>query len=143
MEELLTQAKELLGSLHRKIKDNDERKERLDKQDGELVERTKDLLEREAKIKPAEDLIEFKRVAVAEKTEADAMLKNARAEREKVGKERSAHDDKLAEDRSKMFLEVDKADKRIAMAEKEWIALKKEQESWKAKFIEEIKNKVT
>ena len=119
-----------------------ERKKKLDSQDEGLVEKAKDLLSREAKISVVENLLTLKDQATKEKREADELLSKVRSDRDEFEKKARKDREQMAND-TKAFLALKhKSESDEAMRNKEWAALRKEQTEWKAKFIEEIKNKV-
>ena len=119
-----------------------ERKKKLDSQDEGLVEKAKDLLSREAKISVVENLLTLKDQATKEKREADELLSKVRSERDAFEKQARKDREQMANDTKSFLALKHKSESDEAMRQKEWDALRKEQTTWKAKFIEEIKNKV-
>ena len=107
-----------------------------------IVEQKTDMIKREAKLAPFEN-------ALALMDQAKAAMREAEILRDTVNKAKDAFnksvEEKLAEI-SKISNQVNidrkKADSAMAMVTKEWSALKKEQDTWKAKFYEELKLKV-
>ena len=142
MEEILQKLNEAMGLLQNKIKDYTYRSAKLDTQDADLVARAKEIIARENKIGPAEDVLKLRQQAILEKSEADAMLKASRQDRDAVNKYVIDEKSAIQKERDQIRIDRAKADSDMSKAQKEWINLKKEQESWKAKFMEEIRNKV-
>jgi len=149
MSEILEQAKSLIVTLQSLIAsvnkdkvDNDLFAKKLNEQDAELVEKAKALIAREHIIKPIENVMEMKHQAVALKKEADELLHNVRKEKQEFNDQKAADLAEMAKSRDQIKIDRANADNEIAKAQKEWIALKTEQDTWKAKFFEEIKQKV-
>ena len=140
--ELLSVVEQRIVSYGHLVKENDARAAKLDEQDKDIVARTKDLLAREAKIKPIEDVVALKEQAVTLKKQADDLLHSVRKEKQEFTDWKVAEKKKMDEERGQITVDRANANNEIAKAQKEWINLKKEQETWKAKFIEEIKLKV-
>ena len=115
---------------------------KLGEQDKELVGKTKDILAREAKINPLENVNALREIAAQEKREADALMKSLRKERDEFNKFVASEKTDIARLRQQGLIDIAKAHNEIEKAQKEWVNLKKEQETWKAKFFEEVKNKV-
>ena len=134
--------KDRLAHLEKVSKELDARKEKLDGQDRELVGKAKDLLAREAVIKPIENIVDLKDKANLLKREADETLHLARKERDEFNKSSKKERADLDAEIKRISLDRKKCDSEMAMIRKEWEALRLEQKTWKEDFFKEIKNKV-
>ena len=149
MQEALTKLNGLVGYLQQRVsyyeklvKETNARAEKLDNHEEELVVKANDLLAREAKIKDVEDVATMSKQAVKDKQEADILLKSVKKERDDFNKLLASDNEALGKERAQIAIDRQKADNTLIMIQKEWGSLKKEQATWKEKFIEEIKNKV-
>jgi uncharacterized coiled-coil DUF342 family protein len=124
-------------------KELDAKRDKLEAQDKELVERAKDLLAREAKIKPIENVIELKDKANLLKREADETLHLARKEKDEFNKSSKRIKDELESEIHRIAIDRKKCDSEMAMIQKEWDALRQEQKTWKANFYAELQRKVS
>lgn len=146
MTELLQKIQDLAGLLQKKIAYYDkaikEREAKLDAQDKDLVERAAKILSDETKLKPFGDLANLRELAIKEKKEADEVLKAVREEKAIFIKEARSREVAIEKTQDEARINQIKANDKLALAEREWASLRKEQAEYKAKFLEEIKNKV-
>lgn len=145
MQEAIKKIGELAGFLQGRIafyekliKDVDIRTVKLNEQDKALVEKANNLLAREAKINPAEDVNALKEKAMLLKKEVDdaeALLMKAK---NAFNKEMADKLKKLAEDSKKVAMDNQKNIAQENLLKQEWDALNKKKETLRADLINEI-----
>ena len=147
MQEVLAKVNELVGFLQQRISyyskgigDNEDLKVKLNRQDQELVAKATDLLSREEKVKAIENIVALRDDAVILKGQANDLAKSVQKEKDEFNKWSANERVKMAKDLSEIVINKQKVANELAMIQKEWFALKKEQKTWKDNFYKGLQN---
>lgn len=141
IEELIGHLRSGLDLLQGVMKYNKEKSSKLNARESELDSKSNDLAQRESKIGPAEDVINMRGQVVADRAEAEKLLKDARIEVQKITEKIQADLAALGAAKQKAAADSKKAKDELVMIQKEWKGLEKEKKEWKDKFYENLKKK--
>lgn len=141
MEALTTKIKELVSYLQGRIGAVDAAIGKNKTVAALLAKKADDLAELETKLGSIATSQSLIRQAKDDKEEAEELSKITRRERDELNKDVSAHKENKTSDLGRISVDRANAHNEIEKARKEWVNLKKEQESWKVNFYTELKNK--
>jgi len=146
MSEVISKINELMQAIRQQVSNQDSsaraRSEKLDLRGTELATKDKELGDREAKVKYIENVAILRNQALADKETTDIALKALKEEKAAWGIKYEAEKKALNEVSKKATLDSGKSKNELVMIQKEWLGLKKEQETWKEKFMESLKKKL-